>query len=79
MEQFRGDPRFCPRLIHTGQHFSPEMSDAFFRDLAMPEPDEYLGVPPGSQTEQTTVKGIPLPDPLKLVFLNQQKGRNAKN
>src|SRR5690242_3217435 len=53
MEQLRGNPRFCPRLIHTGQHFSPEMSDAFFRDLAMPEPDEYLGVPPGSQTEQT--------------------------
>lgn len=53
MEQLRGNPRFCPRLIHTGQHFSPEMSDAFFRDLAMPEPEEYLGVPPGSQTEQT--------------------------
>jgi UDP-N-acetylglucosamine 2-epimerase (non-hydrolysing) len=53
MEQLRTDQRFHPRLIHTGQHFSPEMSDAFFRDLGMPEPDEYLGVPPGSQTEQT--------------------------
>jgi UDP-N-acetylglucosamine 2-epimerase (non-hydrolysing) len=46
-------PRFCGRLIHTGQHFSPEMSDAFFRDLGIPEPDENLGIPPGSQTEQT--------------------------
>ena len=53
MEQLARDPRFHARLIHTGQHFSPEMSDAFFRDLAMPRPDEYLGIPPGSQTEQT--------------------------
>lgn len=47
------DERFRARLVHTGQHFSPEMSDVFFRDLGMPQPDEYLGVPPGSQTEQT--------------------------
>ncbi len=46
-------PRFRARLIHTGQHFSPEMSDTFFRELGMPEPDEHLGVPPGSLTEQT--------------------------
>ena len=45
--------RFRARLIHTGQHFSPEMSNAFFHDLGIPEPDEYLGVAPGSQTEQT--------------------------
>lgn len=25
-----------PVLVHTGQHFSPEMSDVFFRDLALP-------------------------------------------
>lgn len=53
MEQLSHAPRFRARLIHTGQHFSPEMSDAFFRDLGIPEPDEYLGVAPGSQTEQT--------------------------
>jgi UDP-N-acetylglucosamine 2-epimerase (non-hydrolysing) len=41
------------RLIHTGQHFSPEMSDSFFRDLGLPQPDEYLGIGPGTQTEQT--------------------------
>ena len=53
MEQLVRHPRFNSRLIHTGQHFSPEMSDSFFRDLGIPEPDEYLGMTPGSQTEQT--------------------------
>src|SRR4051794_37268629 len=42
-----------PILIHTGQHFSPEMSDSFFRELSMPAPDLNLGVGPGSQTKQT--------------------------
>jgi len=41
------------RLIHTGQHFSFEMSNAFFRDLGLPQPDEYLGIDPGTQIEQT--------------------------
>lgn len=53
MEELRRRPHFRARLIHTGQHFSPEMSETFFRDLAMPEPDENLGTPPGSQTAQT--------------------------
>lgn len=53
MEELGRNPRFRTRLIHTGQHFSPEMSDAFFRDLGIPEPDQCLGVAPGSQTEQT--------------------------
>ncbi len=53
MEEFGRHPRFRARLIHTGQHFSPEMSDAFFQDLGMRKPDEFLGVASGSQTEQT--------------------------
>ena len=53
MEEFGRHTRFHARLIHTGQHFSPEMSDAFFHDLDMRKPDEHLGVAPGSQTEQT--------------------------
>lgn len=40
-------------LIHTGQHYDPNMSKVFFDDLGMPEPDEYLGVGSGSHAEQT--------------------------
>jgi UDP-N-acetylglucosamine 2-epimerase (non-hydrolysing) len=49
----RGRAGFRPRLIHTGQHFSPEMSDAFFRELEMPEPDVNLEVGGGTATAQT--------------------------
>lgn len=41
------------RLIHTGQHYDPLMSDAFFRDLGMRQPDLALGVGSGSHAEQT--------------------------
>jgi len=41
------------RLIHTGQHYSAEMSETFFRDLDLPLPDECLETPTGTQTEQT--------------------------
>jgi UDP-N-acetylglucosamine 2-epimerase (non-hydrolysing) len=39
-------------LIHTGQHFSPEMSKAFFDDLDIPEPDCNLGVSGDTQIQQ---------------------------
>lgn len=49
-----------PLLVHTGQHYSPEMSQAFFDDLDLPKPDEYLGVGGGSHAQQTAeiMKGI---------------------
>src|SRR6266446_1083814 len=40
-------------LVHTGQHYDATMSDAFFRDLEMPEPDVYLGVGSASHAQQT--------------------------
>ncbi len=50
----RRDPRrFAPRMIHTGQHYDPEMSGYFFRDLGLPKPDHFLGAGPGSAAEQT--------------------------
>lgn len=42
-----------PVLIHTGQHYDANMSDAFFEDLELPFPDIYLGVKSGSHAEQT--------------------------
>src|ERR1051325_4931643 len=45
-------PHFAPRLIHTGQHYSPEMSDAFFRDLQLREPDITLNCAGGTQSSQ---------------------------
>ncbi len=40
-------------LVHTGQHYDVRMSDAFFRDLELPEPDHHLGVGSGSHAVQT--------------------------
>lgn len=40
-------------LIHTGQHYSPALSEEIFRDLEIPEPDINLGTGGCSQIEQT--------------------------
>tara|TARA_B100001971_G_scaffold206583_1_gene225574 strand:- start:142 stop:1212 length:1071 start_codon:yes stop_codon:yes gene_type:complete len=40
-------------LIHTGQHYDINMSDVFFSELDLCEPDEYLGVGSGTHAEQT--------------------------
>ena len=41
------------RLLHTGQHYDEKMSDTFFRELNIPEPDVNLGCGGGTQSEQT--------------------------
>jgi UDP-N-acetylglucosamine 2-epimerase (non-hydrolysing) len=40
-------------VVHTGQHYDSAMSDVFFEELGVGEPDHLLGVGSGSHAEQT--------------------------
>ncbi|HEX4343264.1 MAG TPA: UDP-N-acetylglucosamine 2-epimerase (non-hydrolyzing) [Verrucomicrobiae bacterium] len=41
------------QIVHTGQHYDREMSDVFFDELGIPQPDHHLECGGGSHAEQT--------------------------
>lgn len=51
-EQAKGTDIYF-RLIHTGQHYDKNMSDSFFVQLGIPQPNVNLGAGGGTQAEQT--------------------------
>src|SRR2546421_3069538 len=40
-------------LVHTGQHYDQAMSEVFFKELGLREPDHWLGAGSGTHAEQT--------------------------
>ena len=46
-------PSLTEHLIHTGQHFDDNMSEVFFRELAIPAPHYHLNVHGGGHGQMT--------------------------
>lgn len=52
-------------LIHTGQHYDYNMSEKFFNELDIPQPDYNLGISGGSHAEMTGRMMIAIEEVLK--------------
>jgi len=50
---FQRHPALESKIVHTGQHYDAKMSDVFFTQLEMPNPDYFLGIGGGTHTQQT--------------------------
>lgn len=53
IEAMRGTPGLEQRLVHTGQHYDARLSDVFFADLGLPQPDVFLNVGSDTHARQT--------------------------
>ena len=53
LNALRAREKVVQTLIHTGQHYDVNMSDVFFQQLGIPEPDVNLAVGSGSHAKQT--------------------------
>ena len=45
--------RLSETIVHTGQHYDPNMSDIFFEELGIPAPQHHLHIGSGSHGRQT--------------------------
>lgn len=61
--QIKSNPNFTEVLVHTGQHFDANMSDVFFKEMSIPEPNYRLetgGLNHGAMTGKMLMELEPL-------------------
>jgi UDP-GlcNAc3NAcA epimerase len=51
--ELAGRTAIYDRILHTGQHYDPDLSDRFFEELELPAPSHHLQVGSGSHGNQT--------------------------
>ena len=55
---FAAHPALDPGLVHTGQHYDRRLSDVFFEQLGLPEPDHHLASGAGRTGSRRRVSSL---------------------